>query len=114
MIEDSTLGFNVIGCRLIRKVGRSATRWNWIDAAVAMFRRVAAATRRQGRNDRLFLEALHHHLDAAIWKALLKRFERLSNGLAMFERSIGRRSIDRIDADVVRHVRRPSFRSAIY
>lgn len=35
------------------------------QAAVAVFPRVAAASRRQGRNDRLFLDALHHHLAGA-------------------------------------------------
>jgi len=40
------------------------TELDW-QAAVAVFQRVAAATRRQGRNDRLFLEALHHHLASA-------------------------------------------------
>jgi len=63
MIEDSTLGFNVIDGSPTDSDGRHVHDNDGTGSAGGgcAVPRVAAATRRKGRNDRLFLEALHHH-----------------------------------------------------
>lgn len=89
------------------------------QAAVAVFR-AAAATRRQGRNARLF--ALHHHLASAA-EALrqMEAVERLSKA-AVFEMFFDRLAsfsssahlVQMFDSTMARAHVSPIFHSAIY
>ena len=67
MIDGSTLGFNVIHGLPTDSEGRLSTTMTELDwqAAIAVFRALLPQWGAKGRNDRLFLEALHHHLASA-------------------------------------------------
>jgi hypothetical protein len=90
------------------------------QAAVAVFR-AAAATRRQGRNDRLF--SLHHHHLASAAEALrqMEAVERLSKA-AVFEMFFDRLAsfsssahlVQMFDSTMARAHVSPIFHSAIY
>lgn len=103
------------------------------QAAVAVFRASLPRRGAKGRNDRLFLEALHHHLASAAetrqvlpkrfgkWNSVWERFERLSKA-AVFEMffdhlasfSSSAHLVQMLDSTVVRAHVSPIFQSAIY
>jgi hypothetical protein len=93
------------------------------QAAVAVFRASLPRRGAKGRNDRLFLKALHHHLVSAAeaLRQMERRFERLSKA-AVFEMFFDRLAsfsssahlVQMFDSTVIRAHVSPIFHSAIY
>ena len=82
------------------------------QAGVAVFRASPPRRSAKGRNDRLFLEALHYHLASAAealgkWNGVWKRFQRLTKAAA-FEMFFDRLASFSSSADLVQMFHRGS------